>query len=65
MNWRSETVVDPKIEARVRATFELFAMAELMMRENLRRRFPVAADSEIEERLLAWRQRRPVALPLL
>ena len=41
--------------------FDLYESAELIMRENLRRRFPEADDDEIERRLLDWLQKRPGA----
>ena len=45
--------------ARVRTTFELYEMAEAMMRQNLRRQFPQESEEQIEARVVAWLQDRP------
>lgn len=47
--------------AKLRTAFDLFTAGERMMRQNLRRRHPEAADTEIEEMLWAWLMRRPGA----
>lgn len=47
--------------ARVELAFELYEVAEQMMRQNLRRRFPEADEGEIERRLIHWLQKRPSA----
>ncbi|MFN7942153.1 MAG: hypothetical protein U0X73_11180 [Thermoanaerobaculia bacterium] len=56
---------DPELEKRVALTLDLFAAAEEMMRQNLRREFPAASAREIERRLRDWylddRGRRPPA----
>lgn len=52
---------DPAVIARVQAAFDLNEMAEAMMRQNLRRRFPGESEEEIELRVLAWLQDRPGA----
>jgi hypothetical protein len=41
--------------------FELYEVAEQMMRQNLRRRFPEADEGEIERHLIYWLQKRPRA----
>ena len=46
---------------RFRVTLDLFEAGEQMMRQNLRRRYPDADDSEIEERLFEWFLHRPGA----
>jgi hypothetical protein len=46
---------------RLRLALDLFEAGEAMMRQNLKRRFPNAADSEIEERLKEWLSSRPGA----
>jgi Rv0078B-related antitoxin len=38
----------------MRAVFDLYELAEDMMRQNLRRQHPGASDAEIERRLLSW-----------
>lgn len=52
---------DPALMARMRTLFELNEMAEAMMRQNLRRRFPRDREEQIELRLVAWLQDRPGA----
>ncbi|HEV7670671.1 MAG TPA: hypothetical protein VGS22_19300 [Thermoanaerobaculia bacterium] len=59
-----EPIVDPRIEARMRATLDLYEFAETMMRENLRRRFPAESDAQRHLRFIAWRQKRPWAGPI-
>lgn len=41
-------------EKRLRTAFELYEVAENIMRQNLRRRNPRATDEEIEEGLRRW-----------
>ncbi len=45
--------------ARLRATFDLYDLAEKVMRQNLRRRHPEAGDAEIERRLISWLRKDP------
>jgi Rv0078B-related antitoxin len=52
---------DPAVMARVKTTFELYELAEAMMRQNLRRRFPQESEEQIESRLVAWLRDRPGA----
>ena len=44
---------------RLRATFDLYDLAEKVMRQNLRRRHPEASDAEIERRLISWLRKDP------
>jgi Rv0078B-related antitoxin len=53
-------VRDPALIARVQRTFDLNETAEAVMRQNLRRRFPRDSEEEIELRVVAWLQDRPV-----
>lgn len=46
---------------RFRCALELHEAGVVLMRQNLRRRFPAASDAEIEERLVAWLSVRPGA----
>jgi hypothetical protein len=46
---------------RMRLAFDLFEMAEKLMRQNLERSHPEASDAEIEERLVAWLRHHPGA----
>jgi Rv0078B-related antitoxin len=50
---------DPAVMARVKTTFELYELAEAMMRQNLRRRFPQESEEQIEARVVAWLHDRP------
>ena len=52
---------DPALIARMQAFFELNEMAEMIMRQNLRRRFPTETPAEIERRVFAWLSERPDA----
>ena len=52
---------DPEVLARMELTFDLYEMAEQMMRQNLRRRNPGASEQEIEEGIREWLRRRPGA----
>lgn len=47
------------IQARARATFELYEFAEKVMRQNLRHRFPGESDEAIERRLVSWLRKEP------
>jgi hypothetical protein len=44
-----------------RATLELFDSGLALMRQNLRRQFPDAAEAEIDQRLERWLRVRPGA----
>ncbi len=52
---------DPEVLARMELAFDLYEMAEQMMRQNLRRRNPGASKQEIEEGIREWLHRRPGA----
>ncbi len=54
-------ISDPDVLARMELAFDLYEMAEQMMRQNLRRRNPGATDQEIEEGIREWLRRRPGA----
>jgi hypothetical protein len=56
-----EPIRDPKVMSRMKMAFDLYETAEAIMRQNLRRRFPDAQESEIERRLVSWLRRRPGA----
>lgn len=53
-----EPIRDPKILARMQDTFDLCQTAEDIMRQNLRRRHPLANEDEIRERFAAWLEKR-------
>ncbi|HEY2740160.1 MAG TPA: hypothetical protein VGK45_17255 [Thermoanaerobaculia bacterium] len=50
---------DPEVLARAQETFELYELAEVMMRQNLHHRFPRETDAEIERRLTSWLRKEP------
>lgn len=54
-----EPIRDPAILARMKIAFDLYETAEVMMRQNLRRRHPKAGEAEIERLFAAWLRRRP------
>ncbi len=56
-----QTVRDPEILARMESAFELYELAEQIMRQNIRRRHPGLSEEEVEERLAAWLQKRDSA----
>jgi hypothetical protein len=47
--------------AKLRIALEMFGLGESMMRQNLRRAYPAASESEIEAKLSAWLRERPGA----
>ena len=53
--------MDNPAAERLRTTLALFEAGVEMMRQNLRRQFPDADESEIRERLTAWLRHRPGA----
>lgn len=55
------SIRDPAVLSRLKMAFDLYETAEAIMRQNLRRRFPDAPESEIERRLVEWLHRRPGA----
>ena len=46
--------------ARLRMALAMFSDGLSIMRENLRRSFPGASEQEIQRRLRAWLQERPL-----
>ncbi len=52
------SIRDSNVLARMESAFELYELAEQIMVQNIRRRHPGLSDEEIEERLVAWLQRR-------
>ena len=56
-----EPIRDPKVMSRMKMAFDLYETAEAIMRQNLRRRFPDAQETEIERQLVDWLHRRPGA----
>lgn len=49
---------DSDVMARMRMAFDLSEVADVMARQNLRRRFPHASEAEIARRLQDWRLKR-------
>ena len=45
---------------RLKASLDLFEFGEAMMRQNLRRSFPLASIEEIEGKLTEWLQNGPL-----
>jgi hypothetical protein len=56
-----QPIRDPAVLARMRTAFDLYELAEAMMRQNLRRRHPDASEAEIERLFFEWLQHRPGA----
>ncbi len=54
-----EWISDPEDLVRARATFELYELAEKIMRQNLRRRFPAESEAQVETRLISWLRKEP------
>ena len=54
-----EPIRDPAAVSRLRLAFDLSEAGFLIMKQNLRRRYPEASESEIRQRLTAWIQKRP------
>jgi len=59
-----QRIRDPTVMARMEVAFDLYDLAEQMMRQNLRRRFPGSTPEEIEWRLSRWLQKRPYSGPI-
>jgi hypothetical protein len=57
----SSPAVAPSTAAIFQATLDLFETGVTVMRQNLRRRHPHAADEEIERHLRRWLLERPGA----
>lgn len=47
--------------ARLEMALEMFEDGVLIMRENIRRRYPDASSAEVEDRLATWLAERPGA----
>jgi hypothetical protein len=47
--------------AKLRIALEMFGLGESIMRQNLRRTYSAASESEIEAKLSAWLRERPGA----
>jgi hypothetical protein len=58
---RKPPISDPAVLRRMAIAFDLFEVAEQMMRQNLRRRNPAASDEEIERGVREWLHKRPGA----
>jgi hypothetical protein len=58
-----QPIRDPAVLARMQMAFELYELAEQMMRQNLRRRNPGASEEEIEQGIRDWLLRSPSDLP--
>ena len=56
-----QSIHDPVVLKRMEVALDLYETAQVIMRQNLRRRYPELDDSEIERRLIEWRHRRPGA----
>lgn len=56
-----EPIRDPDVLERMRIAFDLYQVAEDMMRLNLRRRNPDATEAEIEQGIRDWLAKRPGA----
>ena len=54
-----EPIEDQAILKRAQETFELYRTAEVLMRQNLRNRFPQERREDIELRLLSWLRKEP------
>ena len=54
-------IQDRALLRRMEMAFDLYEMAEEMMRQNLRRRNPEASEREIEQGIREWLHRRPGA----
>ncbi len=61
MKHRGQPINDPAVRKRVQMAFELYEAAQLIMRQNLRRRNPNLDDAAIEALLAQWRRKRPGA----
>lgn len=54
-----QVIRDSEVLERMEMTFELYEVAEVMKRQNTRRRHPDLDHAEVEERVLEWLYRRP------
>jgi len=58
-----ELIDDPAVRARAEATFDLYRTAKVIMRQNLRHRFPEESEAQIDQRLLRWLRKDSVSSP--
>jgi hypothetical protein len=58
-----ELIDDPAFRARAEATFDLYRTAKVIMRQNLRCRYPAESEDEIEQRLLSWLRKDSISSP--
>ena len=49
-----------RLTQNLQLTFALHEAGIMMMRQNIRRKFPEVSDSEINRRLQAWLEERPL-----
>jgi hypothetical protein len=49
-----EAIRDPEVMERFKVTCELFELQQVMMRQNLRRRYPDETEEAIDRRFKAW-----------
>jgi hypothetical protein len=61
MEEKGRVTRDPLVLKRMQIAADLFETAQVIMRQNLRRRFPDLGEAEIDERLRQWRKTRPGA----
>ncbi len=53
-----QSIHDPGVLARMESAFDLYELAEQIMRQRIRRRHAELTGEEVEERLVAWLQHR-------
>ena len=61
MERAQKPIHDPVVMKRMQVAFDLYETAQLIMRQNLRRRHPELDEASIEQLLVEWRHRRPGA----
>jgi hypothetical protein len=54
-----EPIRDPEVIARFKATCALFEAGQVLMLQNLRRRYPEESEADVDRRFKAWFQKRP------
>ena len=54
-----QRVTDQAAASRLRAAFELFELAEQIIRQNVLRENPQATEKEIARRIAKWRRQPP------
>jgi hypothetical protein len=60
---KMEPIRDPEVTERFRWALDLSETGILIMKQNLRRRYPQASEREISDRLAAWIEKRPFVEP--